>query len=114
MNNCCFKFNGQLFNFGDSGGCEGYEEVSNYAALPATGETGTIYKTLDDGKIYEWDGSAYIELVEQSEPVGATLMKTGQTVSYIKYCILKNEELGLVLIIDKKYTKAFWKTKGKF
>ena len=38
----------------------------------------------------------------------------GQTVSYIKYCILKNEELGLVLIIDKKYTKAFWKTKGKF
>ena len=38
----------------------------------------------------------------------------GQTVSYIKYCILKNEELGLVLIIDKKYTKVFWKTKGKF
>ena len=33
---------------------------------------------------------------------------------YIKYCILKNEELGLVLIIDKKYTKVFWKTKGKF
>lgn len=82
MAKCCFKLNEKLFNFGDSGGCEGYEEVSNYAALPATGETGTIYKTLDDGKIYEWDGSAYIELVEQSEPVGATLMKTGQTVSY--------------------------------
>ena len=38
----------------------------------------------------------------------------GQTVSYIKYCILKNEELGWVLVIDKKYTKVFWKTKGKF
>lgn len=81
MAKCCFKLNEKLFDFG-GGGCEGYEEVANYAALPATGETDIIYKTLDDGNIYEWNGSAYVELVEQSTPIGATLMKTGQTTSY--------------------------------
>lgn len=37
-------------------------EVSNYAALPATGETGKIYVTLDNNKIYRWSGSIYIEI----------------------------------------------------
>lgn len=82
MGKCCFKLNENLFNFGDSGGCEGYVEVANYAALPATGKADIIYKTLDDEKVYEWDGSAYVELEVQSTPIGATLMKTGQTTSY--------------------------------
>lgn len=82
MAKCCFKLNEKLFNFGDSGGCEGYVEVANYAALPATGEADIIYKTLDDEKVYEWNGSAYVELEVQSAPIGATLMKTGQTATY--------------------------------
>lgn len=38
-------------------------EVANYAALPGTGETGKIYVTLDNNKIYRWGGSAYFEVV---------------------------------------------------
>lgn len=34
-------------------------EVANFAALPGSGETGKMYVTLDDGKLYRWWGSAY-------------------------------------------------------
>lgn len=37
-------------------------EVADYAALPTTGETGKIYVTLDNNKIYRWSGSIYIEI----------------------------------------------------
>jgi hypothetical protein len=37
-------------------------EAANFAALPGTGETGKIYTTLDNGKIYRWSGSAYVEI----------------------------------------------------
>ena len=38
-------------------------EVADYASLPATGETGKIYITLDDNAQYRWSGSAYVQLV---------------------------------------------------
>ena len=37
-------------------------EFANLAALPATGETGKIYVTLDTNKIYRWSGATYIEV----------------------------------------------------
>ena len=37
-------------------------EVDNFASLPTTGETGKIYVTLDENKIYRWSGSTYIEI----------------------------------------------------
>lgn len=37
-------------------------EAANFAGLPATGETGKIYVTLDDNKTYRWGGSAYVGL----------------------------------------------------
>jgi predicted heme/steroid binding protein len=37
-------------------------EVANYASLPVTGETGKIYITLDNNKIYRWSGSVYVEI----------------------------------------------------
>jgi len=46
-------------------------EVANYAALPATGETGKIYVTLDTNKIYRWSGSAYIEIADSTAVWGA-------------------------------------------
>jgi hypothetical protein len=46
-------------------------EVANYAALPATGETGKIYVTLDTNKIYRWSGSAYVEIVDSAAVWGA-------------------------------------------
>lgn len=38
------------------------EEYANAAALPATGETGKIYVTLDDNQIYRWSGSVYVTI----------------------------------------------------
>ena len=46
-------------------------EVANYAALPATGETGKIYVVLDTNKIYRWSGSAYIEIADSTAVWGA-------------------------------------------
>jgi len=37
-------------------------EAADFAALPATGEAGKIYVTLDDNKTYRWSGSAYAEI----------------------------------------------------
>jgi hypothetical protein len=38
------------------------EEVATQAALPAVGETGKIYITLDQGKIFRWTGTLYTEI----------------------------------------------------
>lgn len=46
-------------------------EVANYAALPATGETGKIYVTLDNNKIYRWSGSLYIEIAANNSVWGS-------------------------------------------
>lgn len=37
-------------------------EAANFAALPAEGEGGKIYVTLDDNKTYRWGGTAYAEI----------------------------------------------------
>jgi hypothetical protein len=37
-------------------------EVANFASLPTTGETGKLYLTLDNNKIYRWGGSTYVEI----------------------------------------------------
>jgi len=37
-------------------------EAADFASLPATGESGKIYVTLDDNKTFRWTGSAYIEV----------------------------------------------------
>lgn len=41
-------------------------EVANYSSLPATGETGKIYVTLDDNKTYRWGGSTYVEISQST------------------------------------------------
>ena len=50
-------------------------EVSNFATLPATGETGKIYVTLDTNKTYRWSGSAYVYIT--SGAVDSVSGKTG-------------------------------------
>ena len=39
-------------------------EVTNFTALPGTGETSKIYITLDTNKEYRWSGSAYVDLTQ--------------------------------------------------
>jgi len=46
-------------------------EVANYAALPATGETGKIYVTVDNNKIFRWTGSTYVEIIDSAAVWGA-------------------------------------------
>ena len=37
-------------------------ESADFASLPATGESGKIYVTLDDNKSFRWGGSVYVEI----------------------------------------------------
>ena len=37
-------------------------EAANFASLPASGEAGKIYVTIDTGNTYRWSGSAYIQI----------------------------------------------------
>ena len=46
-------------------------EVSTFSDLPATGETGKIYVTLDTNLTYRWGGSTYVE-ISQSLALGET------------------------------------------
>jgi hypothetical protein len=46
-------------------------EVANFAALPATGESGKIYITINNNKIYRWSGSIYVEIIDSTAVWGA-------------------------------------------
>ena len=37
-----FEYKGKVFDFGGGGGSQEFIGVANYAALPATGDTGVI------------------------------------------------------------------------
>lgn len=52
-------------------------EAANFAALPATGEAGKIYITLDDNKIWRWGGSVYVDITPSGG--GAVDSVNGQT-----------------------------------
>ena len=55
-------------------------EFANYASLPATGETGKIYITLDTNNEYRWSGSTYIQLV--ASPGSTDAVPEGSTNLY--------------------------------
>lgn len=47
-------------------------EVASYSNLPASGEDGKIYVTLDTGRTYRWSGSAYVEISNYTEATGSS------------------------------------------
>lgn len=47
-------------------------EVANFAALPAEGESGKIYITLNDGKRFRWGGTTYVEIIDTGTDLGYT------------------------------------------
>jgi lysophospholipase L1-like esterase len=55
-------------------------EFANFAAFPATGETGKIYVAIDSAKSYRWSGSAYIE-VSPSPDLSNYVLKAGDTMT---------------------------------
>ena len=46
-------------------------EAANFAALPAEGEGGKIYVTLDDNKTYRWGGTTYV-IISDTLALGET------------------------------------------
>jgi hypothetical protein len=46
-------------------------EVANFNALPAVGESGKIYVTADNNKVYRWGGSSYVEIVASPQSTDA-------------------------------------------
>lgn len=55
-------------------------EYANQAALPASGETGKLYLTLDNNKVYRWSGSTYVEIV--ASPSSTDSVTEGSTNLY--------------------------------
>ncbi len=58
------------------------QEFANLAALPLAGESGKIYVTLDNNKIYRWSGTVYIEVSPTSGTSdAATRLATARTIT---------------------------------
>ncbi|MFL9669752.1 phage tail fiber protein [Variovorax sp. AB1(2024)] len=56
-------------------------EAASFAALPATGESGKLYVTLDDNKIWRWSGSIYVDMTPAAGGTVASVNgKTGVVV----------------------------------
>lgn len=55
-------------------------EYANLAAFPATGETGKIYTSLANNRIYRWSGSTYIEIAPS--PGSTDVVSEGATNKY--------------------------------
>lgn len=57
-------------------------ESTNFAALPATGETSKIYVLVDTNKIYRWSGTVYVEISPTAGNAdSATKLATARTIS---------------------------------
>jgi hypothetical protein len=69
-----------------SGGGTGYQEYADLASFPVTGIAGLIYLASDTGKLYRWDGSAYVEL----SPSEVTSVNT-----YVGDVVLDKSDIGL-------------------
>jgi hypothetical protein len=55
-------------------------EYADAAARPAVGETGKLYLTLDNNKVYRWSGSTYVEIV--ASPSSTDSVTEGSTNLY--------------------------------
>ena len=59
-------------------------EVADYASLPATGEAGKIYITIDNGKQYRWSGTGYAQVggLDAYQPFGASWVTNSTTKAF--------------------------------
>lgn len=80
-------------------------EASNAAALPATGEAGKIYVTLDTNKTWRWGGSSYIEI--SPSPGSTDAVAEGSTNLYFTASRVRAAVLaGLDLTVSAAITAA--------
>jgi hypothetical protein len=55
------------------GAADEYHEYANLAAFPGTGVADRIYEAQDTGKLYHWNGSAYVQIADKAA-VGLALV----------------------------------------
>lgn len=65
-------------------------ESADFASLPATGETGKIYVTLDTNRSWRWSGSAYVDI---SNPGTTDNVVEGDTNKYFTEARVRNTPL---------------------
>ncbi|MDF3931404.1 hypothetical protein [Pseudomonas citronellolis] len=80
-------------------------EAASAAALPATGESGKIYVTLDNNKTWRWGGSSYIEI--SPSPGSTDAVAEGSTNLYFTVARVRAVVLaGLDLTVSAAITAA--------
>lgn len=83
-------------------------EVADEASLPAVGESAKIYITLDNGHLFRWTGSVYVDMTGASGGVASFNGRTGAVVpadgDYDAFYYAKDEigdpETDLVAIFE--------------
>jgi len=75
-------------------------EYPNFASLPVTGEFGKIYVTLDNGKIYRWTGTIYVEI---SSDAGAPVLSVNSLTGIV---VLDPDDLDDSATTNKFTTQA--------
>ena len=80
-------------------------EVADFASLPLTGETGKIYLTLDDNKIYRWSGSVYVEISAGAIPNLEAVLSAGNKMGAAQV-IRSADELNQLSLIGGVFLKA--------
>jgi hypothetical protein len=89
-------------------------EVANYAALPTIGETGKIYITLDNNKVFRWGGSTYIEIAANNAVWGAITGTLSNQTDLQN--VLNTKEPTITAGITSQYWRGdkSWQTLDKF
>jgi hypothetical protein len=92
------------------------EEYANFAALPAAGETGKLYVTLDNEKVYRWTGTIYTEvsasatLASLDESVSLTTTTT--SINYVGTGVTATNSGGAVTVTIPKFSAWAWAAAG--
>ena len=93
-------------------------EAANLATLPASGENGKIYVTLETNKIYRWSGSAYVDMTPGETDTLNTVTSRNPvtnnsiTVSGLKATSLQGDTTYTKTIIAKPDGTFGWEDKA--
>lgn len=95
-------------------------KAANLATLPASGENGKIYVTLDTNKIYRWSSSAYVDITPGEADTLDTVTNRNPvtnnsiTVSGLKATSLQGDTTYTKAIIAKPDGTFGWEDKANF
>lgn len=92
------------------------EEYATFAALPAAGETGKLYVTLDTEKVYRWTGTIYSEVSASAtlsiSDDGTLLTSTSTSVDFTGAGVTATNVGGAVTVAIPKPASWTWNALG--